>query len=407
LVDQMSEFLERAQKYQKDFAGLPPAIHPRWKGFPVHKLQKFLDKLTWGESSSEESVSRERIGSFNEHGFSIELSGSKWSLEGNLPEGLQFSEFKKPSEKFLKHSEADGFNDLRSSLSDSGIQIEVGSQYKNQEPLVLTEIGGKSDQWISPLRKIRVKEGATLELVLVFQNLEGLLSPLIQIELEPGSRLEMIQWASGASKECLSRIEVRQEAFSHFEFSELDHGVERGRSEVHVELVGKEAQSKVSGIHLLSGEDLFDSRVRMVHVSPETYSHQNFKCVAAGKSQSLFGGDIIIEKDAQRVNSSQVHKALLISKTAKANAYPELEIHADDVKAAHGSSTGQLDPEQIFYLKSRGLSLGDATHLLSEAFVNDVVLKISSAKLRSVFRSVLKDVLPDYVKQMESKWRQS
>jgi Fe-S cluster assembly protein SufD len=129
--------------------------------------------------------------------------------------------------------------------------------------------------------------------------------------------------------------------------------------------------------------------------------------VVAGKAQSLYGGSVVIQKDAQKVDSSQSHKALVISKGAKASAFPELEVHADDVKATHGSSTGQMNKDEIFYLKSRGLSQEDSIHLLSEAFVRDVVLKVSDPHVRGLLEDLVGMWLPDFVREMESQWQKN
>jgi len=118
------------------------------------------------------------------------------------------------------------------------------------------------------------------------------------------------------------------------------------------------------------------------HNSPYTYSSQYVKSVLSDNSTGVFNGRTVVKKDAQKIEAHQSNKNLLLSKTAKMNSIPQLEIYADDVKCSHGSTTGQLDDDALFYFQSRGIPKNEAFILLISGFVSEVMeqIKFESVK---------------------------
>lgn len=137
------------------------------------------------------------------------------------------------------------------------------------------------------------------------------------------------------------------------------------------------AHCSMNGIYLSKESEHHDYRSVMRHLAPHTGSDQLYKGILKDQSRAIFNGKIEIVKDAQQVNSVQVNKNLLLSSKAEVDTKPELEIHADDVKANHGATVGQLDPEHIFYLRSRGLTESEATEFLTHGFLMDVLNKLT------------------------------
>lgn len=154
------------------------------------------------------------------------------------------------------------------------------------------------------------------------------------------------------------------------------------RNDVHVSLDGEGAECILNGLYLGSGRQHIDNSTVIEHVQPRASSFELYKGILNGASHGVFNGKIVVHKGAQKSDARQVNKNLLLSDNAVVNTKPQLEIHADDVKCSHGSTIGQIDPDALFYFRSRGLGLVEARRILSAAFAADVVGRIKVAFLR-------------------------
>jgi Fe-S cluster assembly protein SufD len=141
----------------------------------------------------------------------------------------------------------------------------------------------------------------------------------------------------------------------------------------------------VSGLSLLAGKQHSDTTICVEHIAPHCKSSQFFKTVLNDQSRGVFQGKIHVHKDAQKTDGYQLSNNLLLSRLAEMDVKPELEIYADDVKCSHGTTTGELDETPLFYLMSRGISKEDARKLLLEAFLGEVLDKISHDDVRTLF----------------------
>jgi Fe-S cluster assembly protein SufD len=154
------------------------------------------------------------------------------------------------------------------------------------------------------------------------------------------------------------------------------------RNDVHVALEGEGAECVLNGLYLGAGKQHVDNCTEIEHVKPRATSLELYKGILDGAAHGVFNGKIIVHKDAQKSDARQTNRNLLLSAEAVVNTKPQLEIYADDVKCSHGSTIGQLDPDALFYLRSRGLGPEDARSLLSFAFAADIVGRIKAAPLR-------------------------
>ncbi|MCZ7565710.1 MAG: Fe-S cluster assembly protein SufD [Burkholderiales bacterium] len=155
--------------------------------------------------------------------------------------------------------------------------------------------------------------------------------------------------------------------------SRLDHGVRQG---------GEGVDCRIDGLALVGGRQLADTHSFIDHAHAQGRSRQLHKCVVDAAAHAVFNGRILVRKGAQLTDSAQSSRNLLLTPRAHVDTKPQLEIHADDVKCAHGATVGQLDPEHVFYLRSRGLSEIAARNLLTYAFAAEVVERIPVASLR-------------------------
>lgn len=162
------------------------------------------------------------------------------------------------------------------------------------------------------------------------------------------------------------------------------------RNNVFVRMNGKDAQTEVAGLYLMDRRQHIDNNVFVAHASPDCLSNTLFKGVLDEHASGVFNGHVLVEQDAQRTNAYQNNRNLLLTDTARINSQPFLEIYNDDVKCSHGSTTGQLDEEAMFYLRQRGISEENARMLLMYAFADELVSHISIEPLRHRIEDMVK-----------------
>jgi Fe-S cluster assembly protein SufD len=155
------------------------------------------------------------------------------------------------------------------------------------------------------------------------------------------------------------------------------------RNDVHVALNGEGSECSLNGLYLVDGKQHVDNHTEIEHYQPRARSQELYKGILSGSARGVFNGKILVHKDAQKSDARQTNKNLLLSENAVINTKPQLEIYADDVKCSHGSTVGQLDRDALFYLRSRGIPLGEAQSLLSYAFASEVISKIKIAPMRA------------------------
>jgi Fe-S cluster assembly protein SufD len=148
------------------------------------------------------------------------------------------------------------------------------------------------------------------------------------------------------------------------------------RNNTHAEIKGQHAECNLNGAYLLKGSAHVDNHTLVEHQVPNCNSNELYKGVMDDKSTGVFNGKVIVHTDAQKTNAFQSNANVLLTKDATINSKPELEIYADDVKCSHGSTTGQLDENAVFYLRARGVSETSARQLLVQAFIEDVLDKV-------------------------------
>jgi Fe-S cluster assembly protein SufD len=161
------------------------------------------------------------------------------------------------------------------------------------------------------------------------------------------------------------------------------------RNEVRVLFAGQHAEATVNGLYQTSGTQHLDNLTVIDHAQPNCNSHELYKGVLDGKSKGVFAGKIYVRPDAQKTDAKQTNKTLLLSDDATINSKPQLEIFADDVKCTHGATVGQLDEQQLFYLRARGIGEGQARALLTFAFANDIIRRIKIDPLRRRLEGLL------------------
>ena len=165
------------------------------------------------------------------------------------------------------------------------------------------------------------------------------------------------------------------------------------RNRIRVSLDGPRADCRLSGLYLPDGEEEMVYDVLLEHRVPDCRSTQLFKSVVGGHGVARFGGLIRVVPDAQKTEAYQANHNLLLSETARAYTKPQLEIYADDVKCSHGATIGRLNEDELFYLRSRGISLAEARLLQQMAFTGEVLETIADPQLRETLTARVEERL--------------
>ncbi|MDB5371222.1 MAG: sufD [Roseomonas sp.] len=240
---------------------------------------------------------------------------------------------------------------------------------------------------VHPRHVIRLGAGARL--VLIERALgrgEGryLHNPVVEIVLEEGAHLTHARiQQEGPGGIFLSTVFANAAAGATYDSFLLHVGAKLSRSEAHVSLNGPKAMAHLNGAQLLADGQHGDCTTFLDHAAPDCASRQTVKTVLAGRSRGVFQGKIHVHQVAQRTDGYQMNQALLLSDQAEIDSKPQLEIYADDVKCSHGATVGELDENQLFYLRARGIPQATARSMLIEAFLQEAVDSVEDETVRA------------------------
>ncbi len=261
------------------------------------------------------------------------------------------------------------------------------------------------------------RDGGMVQLVSIATR-DGDFHPRHTIRLAPGARLTLVEISAGAGRYFLNtvaevhvaegahltHVRLQDEATTAFHVSTtyaeietngtyesftLNLGAQLSRTEVHANLTGAGAVAHLNAAQLLAGSQHADFTSVVGHLAPHGTSRQTVKNVLAGRSRGVFQGKIEVARDAQKTDGYQMNQALLLSPMAEIDCKPELEIFADDVKCSHGATVGELDAEQLFYLRSRGVPEAEARAILIRAFLSEALDLVTDVTIRSRLESAV------------------
>ena len=255
-----------------------------------------------------------------------------------------------------------------------------------ERPIDLRLIGADAQQLITSLT-IVVEAGAEVTII-ERQSGEGAYWKNIDMTINVAENAKLRHYRFNAEDPlCVvtERTHINVARDARYNMVAISGSAGFGRAEFTVKMNGQGGECDLAGLTLLGGKQHSDTTVIIDHVAPHCRSSQFFKNVLDGQSRGVFQGKIHVYKDAQKTDGYQLSNNLLLSNLAEMDVKPELEIYADDVKCSHGCTTGQLDETPLFYLMSRGISKEDARRLLLEAFMAEILEKISNDDVRGLF----------------------
>ena len=181
----------------------------------------------------------------------------------------------------------------------------------------------------------------------------------------------------------------------NFSSHSIATGAKLSRNNIRTTLDGEGIEAVLNGVYITNGDQLADHHMIVDHAKPNCASHEYFNGILAGKSKGVFHGRILVRPDAQKTDAKQTNKNLLLSDEATADAKPQLEIYADDVKCTHGATVGQLNKDSIFYLRARGIGLETARQMLIHSFAGEIIDRIRCGPVREELDQVIWDRLEE------------
>ena len=272
---------------------------------------------------------------------------------------------------------------LNTMLAADGAALHVPADFDAGIVQLISIAGGDADY--HPRHSIRLAKGAKLTVVEISAGQGAyLLNTVAEIHVAEGAHLTHIRLQDEALTAFhISTTYADVRAGGTYDSFTLNLGARLARTEVHTTLSGAGAIAHLNAAQILAGSQHSDFTTVVGHTAPGCTSRQTVKNVLAGRSRGVFQGKIEVARDAQKTDGYQMNQALLLSPYAEVDSKPELEIFADDVKCSHGATVGELDAEQMFYLRSRGIPDAEARSILVRAFLAEALDAVADETIRA------------------------
>lgn len=291
---------------------------------------------------------------------------------------------------------SDAFTHLNRAFINNGVFVEVDKNVSVDKALHIVNIGSQENTISMSRNVILLKTGAELE---IFENFisEGdaktFSNPVTDIHLCKNAVLRHAKNQSQNENSFhVASIRVTQERDSSYFSSVLTCGSAISRLNLDTELNDENASCDFKGLYAVKGKQLVDNHTVMNHNAARTFSDQLYKGILDDRSRGVFNGKVFITRDSQQVESSQMNKNLMLSRNARIDTKPELDVFADDVKAAHGATIGQLNDDELFYIQSRCISKDDAMAMLVHGHMEEIIATVKSPSIQAYLENIYLDL---------------
>jgi Fe-S cluster assembly protein SufD len=335
-------------------------------------------------------------GKFSEN-YSKIITKDKNVFIGSFREGLAKHKniIEEHFSKYAKYK-SDGFTALNTAYSIDGAFIYIPDKLEIKAPvhLVFISDADNSDTLSQPRNLIVTGESSTLDIIESYFSSGSNFSFTNSVtEIYAGSNSRINHYKIQDENEQsynVSTTQVSQQKDSKYNSLTITWGGSIVRNNHNSEFKGKNGECHFFGLFLAKDKELIDNHTLVDHAVPQCFSNEFYKGILDDNSSGVFNGKIMVRKDAQKTNAYQSNKNIVLSRKATINSKPQLEIFADDVKCSHGATTGQLNPEEVFYLMSRGIGRKESEEMLLIAFANDILENIKIEPLKEVlFNSLI------------------
>lgn len=292
-----------------------------------------------------------------------------------------------------------GFSSLNDAFVNDGVYINVSAGITVSRPVEIVYMISAGD--VAPLAQPRtlviVAEGASIEVVerYISDSEDTYLTNAVsEVFVGSGARIELdrIQ-EEGSRAGHVGGLFVCQRTDSHAVINTISLDGMLIRNDLRASLDEPGAKVVLNGLALGDGRQHIDNHTHVDHIAEHCISREFYKSVLDDRSRAVFHGRIVVHKDAQKTDSEQQNKSLLLSRNAEVDTKPQLEIYADDVKCSHGATVGQLDETAVYYLRTRGIDEQSARGILTFAFADSAITDISNEALRAYIDTRIRDKL--------------
>jgi Fe-S cluster assembly protein SufD len=368
--------------------GIPNTRQEAWKYTRLNKLGKInfnqisLDNF---ELFKDVKVNSSQKVVFVNGYFSSKLSDT------NLNDSIEINPFSE-LDGVKEHDAEDYFSALNTLYLNDGLSIKIKANSVENSIQVIHILTG--EHVISNFRlSVEAESNSKSRIALGFFGIDAnaaFCNFQNNVSLEENSEVEisMIQHEDESSFH-IGKTSGTQNQNSVLTLNSITLGGGLVRNDVNIEVDGENCVTNLNGAYILNGKQHVDNHTVVDHKVPNCESNELYKGVMDDKSTAVFNGKVFVRQNAQKIAAFQSNGNVLLSDGATVNSKPELEIYADDVKCSHGSTTGQLDDEAVFYLQSRGISEANARQLLVNAFIGEVIEYINDEEIKATISEII------------------
>ena len=384
------------EKYLNKFIqnGFPGKKNEDWKFLDLNQVIKSnIKNLDYFNENLPNEVDPKIYVDGLEHNKIVFINGRIEKIDFKYEESDKF-EIKDQFDSESLLNDVNSLVDLNSALTNKYYKIQVKENYTVKKPVILYNLTTSkiSSKNINIRLDFNLEPNSALKIIdySIDKSEKNFVNIVYNFNLEKDAILKNYKLDKEENNNIkYSYNNINLDTNSVAENFILSLGSSFIKNEINCNLNGKYSSAFVNGIFNLNNNKNHEIRTSINHLNENTKSYQLIKSVLGENTKSAYQGKIFVKSNAQKTDGYQLSKAILLSDNAEFNAKPELEIYADDVKCSHGSASGSLNQESIFYIMSRGLNYKEAKELLINGFLLDVVEKITDNEIKNLIKNIM------------------
>ena len=400
-IQEVSNFSNKDIEIKKSYLnkfienGFPNRKQENWKFLDINQIisNNISDLSFYNDYSIENKIDPSIFIDDLEHNKIIFINGRIEKIDFSYEDKKQI-EIIEDSYITDKSENNNSLIDLNIALSNKHSKILIKKGYSFKKPLIIYHLTNEKmkSKNINLRLDFELEQNSTLKLIDFFSDdsEKNFMNIFYNFNLDKDAILKNYKIDKSLNKNLkysFNNIDQKQNSISEtFIFSA---GSDYFKNEINCNLKGEYSSAFINGIFSLDDNKQHEIRTTINHLVENTKSYQLIKSVLGKNTKSAYQGRIYVDSKAQKTDGYQLSKAILLDETSEFNAKPELEIYADDVKCSHGSASGSLDDNSIFYLMSRGLNYKQAKGLLINGFLLDVIEKITDAEIKDLLKKMI------------------
>ena len=375
--------------------GFPNRKEEDWKFSDINQIiKKNIGKLSfYSDYTSTNKVDTTVFVDGLEHNKIVFINGRIEKIDFDYEKKNQI-EIIDQSVTINKFNNNNSLSDLNNAFNNKSFKILVKKGYQLVKPLIIYHTTN-SKIWSKNINlrlDFELDKDSSLRVIDLFNDTseKNFLNIFYNFDLKKNAVLKNYKVDKFENKNIkYSFNNIEQDKNSISETFILSSGSNFVKNEINCNLKGKYSSAFINGILSLNNDKHHEIRTTINHLTESTKSYQLIKSILEESSKAVYQGKIFVNSEAQKTDGYQMSKAILLNKESEFNAKPELEIYADDVKCSHGSASGNLNDDSIFYLMSRGLSYQQSRELLINGFLLDVVEKITDSEIKNLIKNMI------------------